>query len=318
MPLRLTRLSRLAWLCLALLLSTFVSAAPANAQEQRSLRHDGAERDYLIYGPRSTSAAGTVPLVIVLHGAGTTGEIIATITRFGALARTEGFYAVFPDGTGPLFANTWNARHCCGWAMTEEVDDVGFIAALIDQLTAEHPIDPNRVYVAGFSNGAMLAHLVGIELSDRVAAIAPVAGVLFGDEPIPSNPVPALIINNADDRVIPPFGREPGVDGPLWEIWDGTPLQPSDYQARFWAEANGCELRSRLTFASAFRGESYACPEGASVEYHLINDNRHLWPGGSLTIGGVDPAIYDATAVIWSFFSDHVRTSDEPELDLAG
>lgn len=300
---------------LAALLFTAAFAGQVSAQDQRSFSHDGIARDYLIFGPASTSATGLAPLVIVLHGAGIDADNTAGITRFGDLAREEGFYAVFPDGIGPLFMNTWNAGHCCGQAMTEGIDDVGFIASLIDRLLATHPIDPDRIYVTGFSNGAMLAHRIGIELADRIAAIAPVAGTLFGDEPIARTPVPALIINNTDDRVVPPSGREPGVDGPLLQVWGGAPLLPAEYQARYWADVNGCERRSTLTASAAYRFESFACPAGVSVEFYLVNNNRHLWPGGDVAIGGLSAATFDATGVIWEFFTRHSRSTEAQEAE---
>lgn len=99
------------------------------------------------------------------------------ITGFTDKARAEGFIVVYPEGTsrrGQLF--TWKAGHCCGYAMEQRVNDVAFIGALIDALLARYPIDPKRVYVTGMSNGAMMAHRLGIELSEKVAAIAPAVG----------------------------------------------------------------------------------------------------------------------------------------------
>jgi len=116
---------------------------------------------------------------------------------------------------------TWNAGHCCDPAMRQSADDVGFVNALIDELSRMHPIDPDRIYVTGMSNGGMLSHRLGIELSHRIAAIAPVVATVFGDEKKPANPVSALMLNGLLDRNVPPDGGSPGGRGR--NAWDGTP-----------------------------------------------------------------------------------------------
>jgi poly(3-hydroxybutyrate) depolymerase len=94
-----------------------------------------------------------------------------------ALAERAGFIVVYPNGTGRLDEKllTWNAGLCCGYAMTEKVDDVGFVRALLDALATRAPVDTARVYATGLSNGAMLSYRLAAQLSDRIAAVAPVA-----------------------------------------------------------------------------------------------------------------------------------------------
>lgn len=283
-------------------------AAPASALEEQSLTVDGLERSYLLAVPDGYRARAALPLVIVLHGAGTTARYAAQITGFDDKAEQEGFIAAFPNGTGPWVLQTWNAEHCCGTAMDNGVDDIGFISALIDRLLAGYPIDPGRVYVTGFSNGAMLTHRVGIELSDKVAAIAPVAGGLFGGEPMPANPVPVLFVNSVEDRVIPPDGKQPTVDGPMLGVWDGRPLLPSDYQATYWSAANHCNPASIVTAGDHYRMERYVCPVGAAVEYYLVDDNRHAWPGERDRVtGNLINEDFNATSIIWDFLRRYRR-----------
>jgi len=149
--------------------------------------HGGRLRSYILRLPPAMPPGG-VPLVLVLHGGGGNGVNAESMTDFTSLARAKGFIVAYPDGSargrGGLL--TWNAGHCCGYAMQSNVDDVGFLSALIDDLRSRYPIDSKRVYVTGISNGAMMAHRVGRELPQKVAAIAPVVGDVFGDEKAPT------------------------------------------------------------------------------------------------------------------------------------
>lgn len=291
--------------CAALVPST------ASALEAHSLSVGGIQREYLLETPGDVAGDTLVPLVLVLHGAGQTANAAVSMTAFDQLAKEAGFFAVFPDGTGPMFIHTWNAVHCCGPAMVEGADDITFITALIDALEAKYPIDPRRIYISGFSNGAMMTHRLAIALSDRVAAIGTVAGALFGDEPLPEHPVPAIIVNGAADPVIPSDGRNPVADGPPLEVWDESMLQPSAYQALFWAEANGCQPLPLIARTDAYRLERFTCPVGGAVEYYLVDDNRHAWPGDRVMLGSVSSDRFDATRMLWDFFRRQARALPE-------
>jgi polyhydroxybutyrate depolymerase len=231
------------------------------------------------------------------------------MTGFTQKARREGFIVVYPEGTGRLKTTllTWNAGHCCGYAMENKVDDVGFIRALIEELSRRYPVDPDRIYVTGMSNGGMMTHRLGRELADRVAAIAPVVATIFGDEEKPSRPVSALMINGSLDRNVPPAGGAPGGRGS--QAWDGTPLRPTLEQAAFWASADGCRSDASKTDTKTWTHWSYACPTGKSVELYLLKDNGHAWPGGERGSrrGDKPSESLDATDVIWSFFKSRTR-----------
>ncbi|MQX38538.1 alpha/beta hydrolase family esterase [Roseospira navarrensis] len=298
---------------LAGLVMALAAAALSPAQARNSapgptvhtLLHDGLTRRYLLHVPaRVRTGAEPVPLVVVLHGGGGTAESAVRMTGFSRLATREGFLVAYPEGTSPggrLY--TWNAHHCCAFAMRTGVDDVGFIRALIETLLRDHPVDPDRVFVAGLSNGGMLAHRIGIEMSDRVAAIGTVIAGLFGDEATPRVPVSVLIINGALDRMVPPEGGL--TDGPFVRAWDGRPMRPAAYQGAFWARANGCAPDpepgpDRGPRVSSWR---YACPPGVAVERILVHDNAHDWPGGQPWTQGEAPSTaLDATETLWRFF----------------
>lgn len=289
-----------------------IGHAHAKDLTEHRLFYGGLERRYLLDVPSNTRhGAGRLPLVLVLHGGGGTAESAARMTGFGRLARREGFIVAYPEGTSRrdrMF--TWNAGHCCGYAMRRRVDDVGFLGALIDRLVRDNGVDPDRVYVTGLSNGGMMAHWAGIGLSDRVAAIGPVISGLFGEEPKPPSGVSAIIINGALDESVPTEGGQSG--GLFAKAWDGTPIKPAAYQGAFWAAANGCDPTPRRHPEGADPNllvETYDCPSGAAVVRYLVQDNGHAWPGGQRgsRLGDQPSRSMDATAVMWEFFKSQRR-----------
>jgi polyhydroxybutyrate depolymerase len=191
--------------------------------------------------------------------------------------------------------------------MERQIDDVGFINALLDTLAVRYPVDPRRIYVTGMSNGAMMSHRLGRELSHRIAAIAPVVGAVFGDEPPARGPVSALIINGLLDTSVPPNGGlSQGVGR---DSWDGTPAQPNIAQATYWATANGCDATPAREERGAVMTTRYRCPAGSAVELVQLSDNGHAWPGGERGSqrGDAPTTSYDATAAMWAFFKTHSK-----------
>jgi len=280
------------------------------AADRHTLVHDGIERTYVIRVPHGLDPRrGRVPLVVVLHGGGGNARNAEAMTGFTGKAAREGFIVVYPEGTGRFKGRllTWNAGHCCGHAMERRSDDVGFIGALLDRLVATHPIDPKRIYVTGMSNGGMMTHRLGIELSHRFAAIAPVVATLFGDERAPAHPVSALILNGMADLSVPHLGGAPG--GRFPDAWEGTPALPALAQASFWADANGCENTPERHDRGPFVLTRYRCPGGKDVELYLVRDNGHAWPGGKAGSrrGDTPSPSPDATDLIWAFFEAHTR-----------
>jgi polyhydroxybutyrate depolymerase len=295
-----------------------VIPASGGAQDEQTIVVGGRSRTYLI---RDFAQDAAAPLVIVLHGGGGDAQTAEEKTGFDRVAARDHFIVVYPDGTarpgrGRLAAArrrllTWNAGHCCAGAMTSGVDDVAFISTLIDALTASGRVDPSRVYVTGMSNGAMMTHRIGRELSTKIAAIAPVAGAVFGDEPPPQAPVPAMIIVGADDRTIPPQGGRlqvrPGLENRSAADHD---VAPALDQALYWAKYDGCDRSSRTKTPAWTKTEWTSCRSGAPVVFYDVNDNGHAWPGGAAgRRGGADQPTraFDATEAIWTFFTHQRR-----------
>ena len=292
---------------IAALLLLGVFALPALTAEagRHTLDHGGASRSYVVRLPEKSRAL--LPLVLVLHGGGGNAANAEQMTGFTAKGRKENFIVVYPEGSGRMRDKllTWNARHCCAYAMKNDVDDVGFIDALLDELIANYPVDPKRVYVTGMSNGGMMTHRLGIELSQRFAAIAPVVATIFGDERPASMPVSALMINGALDEHVPPAGGAPGGRGE--RSWDGTPAKPALAQFQYWSDVNRCGRAAENDSRKWTHWRTACGKEG--VELYLIKDNGHAWPGGKPGSSRGDPPseAMNATDVIWRFFSAHSR-----------
>ncbi|MBA3036458.1 MAG: polyhydroxybutyrate depolymerase [Desulfobacterium sp.] len=274
--------------------------------------HGGIERSYLVRVPdRLDQHDGRIPLVPVLHGGGGNAFNAERMTGFTEKALKEGFIVVYPEGTGRLKHKflTWNAGHCCGFAMNKHIYDVGFINDLIDKLIKDYPIDSKRVYITGISNGGMMTHRLGIELSSRIAAIAPVVATFFGDEKTPEHPVSAIMLNGVLDSSVAPQGGPPG--GRFSDSWDGTTTKPAVEQAAFWAKTNGCSTTPRSSDHPAFSLSQYNCPANLDVEIYLIKDSGHAWPGGQKgRLRGDNPSSsISATDIIWDFFKTHEQAS---------
>lgn len=295
------------------ILAAWLFSVTANAQQKypllkKQVSFGGEKRSYSLYIPQSIdlNTSKKVPIVLVLHGGGGNGKVAAETTGFSAKAESEGFIALYPDGSGRrLFnLNTWNVTHCCGYSMRKKKDDIGYISYLIDLIIEKYPIDSNRIYVTGMSNGGMMSHVIGLRLADKVAAIAPVMAGLFGDEVTPEIAMPTLIINGLQDKTFPMQGGLPA--GPFAKSWDGTHLQQVKYQGVFWAKNNHCSLvvpEAQLTpLISVW---DYKCPAGAPVIHYVVNDNGHAWPGGKKGShrGDKPSTAMNATDVIWEFFS---------------
>ncbi|QQS14310.1 MAG: dienelactone hydrolase family protein [Rhodospirillales bacterium] len=296
-------------LSLAALLA--LASAPARAGEPRTLRVDGVERGYWLHAP--ASAKPGAPLVIVLHGAGGGGEQAARAYRWDRKAEAEGFVVAAPDAS-PSFAGrpasfatnprVWNDGSGRGSPNIRASDDVGLVAALIESLARSHRIDPARVYVTGFSSGAGMAQRVGQELAPRVAAIAPVAGIMVAAPRAPARAMPVFYLSGDRDPLNPVEG------GVISLPWGGRyPKEPLAVVVGRWRALNGCPDAAARDDSGgvdtlAWRG----CRDGVEVRYSLVRGLGHEWPGGARSglpesMVGPHSAALDATAEIWRFFA---------------
>lgn len=278
------------------------------------LAHDGRQRRYLLHVPPQHDGRTRRPLVIMLHGGGGNADGAARFYGWNEKSDAEGFYVVYPEGVGRI--HTWNAVHCCGEAHRENVDDVGFMATLIEELRRTLPIDERRVCVTGMSNGGMMAHRLAAERPELFAAIAPVAASVGGrmtpHHPVrlphkPKLPVPVMIVHGVDDQHVMYAG------GKTKEGFMRNRVDVSvEESAQFWVAANGCEESPReepMDSGAAIRRTYAARNGGAEVVVISVPGQGHAWPGGRKPRPKADepsPAVH-ATDLIWAFFERHAR-----------
>jgi len=277
-----------------------------------SLTHAGRTRTYKVYIPTIciVQKQKSVPLVIVLHGGGGNAKNAARVTGFSQKANTQGFIVVYPNGTSWIGRNislTWNSGNCCGYALENNIDDVGFIKTLIEKLEHELPIDPKRIYATGISNGAMMSYRLACELSDRIAAIGPVAGALNIRDCKPTHPVSVVIIHGKDDKYVLYNG---GKSLKMADNHERTDT-PVSYAVSFWIKNNQCSGTPQKEEKGRLIKELYAGGlSGTEVLLYTIKGGEHAWPGGKKTgYIGADEPIHEisATNLIWEFFENHPK-----------
>lgn len=284
--------------------------------ETLELEAGGRIRQALVVAPAGT-AQTALPVVLMFHGAGASARLALGNTGWAELAVREGAVAVFPEGTRPdpsrppMFRQnpqTWNDGSGRGHVARSGVDDVAFTAALLDALAARRAIDRARVYVTGFSNGASLAFRLGAELAERVAAIAPVAGHLWLDDPRPARAVPLFYVMGTADPINPLDGGE--VETP-WGRSEHHP--PALRSVERWRAALGCDgAHEVLRDDGAVRMVRWdACARGGEVVYCTVEGLGHVWPGGTRLlpewIVGRSTQALQGTEEIWRFFRRHRR-----------
>lgn len=306
----------------SLLFVLSLNAAATFAQDTQPDLHEfvynGQTRTYLLHLPPQYDGTTPLPLVFVFHGGGGNARISEQMTQFYPAADEMGFIVVHPNGSGNRdnILLTWNGGFCCDYARDYEIDDVGFISALIDELAATYAVDVNRIYATGFSNGAIMSHRLGAELSDKIAAIAPVAGAIGGNAhpgtPLfmpssPDNPVSVLIIHGFMDLNMPYNGGNSSAGLGVEDFWAVSVGEST----RFWVEANNCDylLNREVDSSGLVFYDSYECPSGVDVEVVTIVDAGHSWPGGNAPRPGANEpsSRLDATRYMLEFFATHPR-----------
>ncbi|MGA0895326.1 MAG: alpha/beta hydrolase family esterase [Ilumatobacteraceae bacterium] len=275
---------------------------------------DGRTRTYRLYVPASLDASTPAPLLVALHGGLGTSSQFQANSGFDGLAESNGFVVVYPDGigaradgTGP---QTWNGGYCCGPAARAGVDDVGFIRQLIDRLEAERSIDSSRIFVAGHSNGAIMAYRLACELSDRIAAIGVQAGSLGVDTCAPARAVSVIHLHGTADTNHP-------IDGGVGSGVSGVAFRPARDAVEALAAADGCSptpMPSLDPTNPDLAVTTWAqCREAATVRYVVVDGATHAWMGrpalselASSFVGEPYPNL-DASRAIWSFLASHPR-----------
>ena len=266
--------------------------APQPEESAWTLAVGGRERVAKVHVPAIVKADVEAPLVLNFHGFTSNASQQALLSGMSAKADKEGFVVVYPEG----LQSSWNAGACCGSSMNDSIDDVGFVSALLDEAEKRLCVDKRRIFVTGMSNGAFLLHKLGCTLADRIAAIAPVAGVVATPTCTPSRPVPVFHTHGTLDALVPFFG----------DAIKGFPSARNSADA--WALRNGCSLTPTEVFRNFdARCETYpGCKAGGDVTLCIIEGGGHTWPGG-LPVPAFGHTSYsmNVTDKMWEFFRQH-------------
>ena len=273
---------------------------PAGTTTQGSVMVSGRARTFRVHVPSTYRADRAMAIVLAFHGGGGSGKQMEESSLLDVQADREGFVTVYPDGTGVL--GTWNGGLCCGRAVEENVDDTAFVKAILDHLEGALCADTRRIFATGMSNGGILSHRLACELSDRLAAIAPVAGTIGVTDCKPSRPIPVMHVHGTLDGHVPVGG--------------GTGCGPSGASyvsvadtMEGWRNRNACAA-TKVAYDAMGDGTCLAYTGcAASTVLCTIEAGGHSWPGGAPKTAvsdcpsdGVQSRTFIANEVMWKFF----------------
>lgn len=277
---------------------------------------DNTNRYYDVFLPSShTTSSSNHPVIIDLHGALSTKEDQRLFSNFEGIAEANDVIVVWPQAlnitTCLNSGNRWNAN------VTNQPDDVSFIDNLIDQIIIDYKVDLNRIYVSGLSNGGYLAYNLACALSNKIAAIASVAGTmnedLMNNYCSPSRAVPIIQVHGTADQIISYTG---------FNSCEGHQASVEELVS-FWGAKANCSSSYTIdiledvdtTDNSSVKIHSYEdCTTGAIFKLVIIEGGGHIWPGSETFRDYYADYAHllfpmnfdiDASEMIWEFFSDY-------------
>jgi polyhydroxybutyrate depolymerase len=275
----------------------------------------GVERTAILQRPAAAASGRPAPGLILLHGGGESGAIYKKWYGFDIVADREGFVAVYPDAID----KAWNyGRPYSGEATkigAETVDDIGFIRRLIDDLIAREIADPDRIYVAGNSLGALMTYAVACSLSDKIAAAAALVGSMTEHQAadcLPVRPLPMMLIAGTNDYMLP-------YDG--WLYPNGRVLSVVE-TLEHWRRLSGCSGQTFKRLPHLNRDdrtrveviEWTGCRKGAELRLFKVVGGGHRTPRLSLDD---NPATahkfgrrnydFEAAEEIWKFVKQYAK-----------
>lgn len=271
------------------------------------IRSGGSLRTYLLHVPEGYDGSRPLPIVLVFHGFGGNAAGMAKLTGWNDRADAHIFFVAYLNGT--MASGSDAGVEGAGWnnGITPDLglttDDVGFVRDVVGQLKQRFSVDGQRVYAAGFSNGAFMTHRLGAELPDLLAGIAAVEGTIGNALPDgelltvthPMGPMPVIIVHGeADTHVLYDGGQATEGLGKM------NAMSVED-AVKFWVAADGCRglPREANNSANVLVTDYRECSSGSEVLLYTVVNGRHEWP----TLAGHTG--FSATDAIWDFFSQH-------------
>jgi polyhydroxybutyrate depolymerase len=289
-------------------------------ENKRTLTFGGLERTYFLHIPKSHDSAKPYPVVLVFHGGGSNAKQWISYCGLNETADRNGFVAVYPNGTG----KTVQGYEIFGWnggprepggtnVPLSLIDDVGFTRTMLDDLTNVVKVDTNRVFAAGMSMGAIMVYRLASELSDRIAAIAPIAGPMGTETCHPKYPVSVIHFHGTEDQAVPIKGGKGKLDP------SGTEFYSVEYSIASWVRADECKeepivesLADKVDDGTKVTRRIYSGGKGgAEVVFIEVEGGGHTWPdrefGPELKILGRSTKDISANDMMWEFFRKHER-----------
>ena len=296
------------------------------------------KRLYKVHVPAGYRKDTPTPLVIVFHGGGGSAQGSIDFFKLNPKADLQNFIVVYPEGTGKRVAGkifaSWNAGKCCPPATIRNIDDVGFISMMIDELKKNFAIDAKRIYATGFSNGALICYRLACQLSEKIAAIAVGGAHDAFPDCHPQRPVPILHFHGTLDNCGLYNG---GVCGGCFADYLHSMGLPADRNASLWnckpvpeyinewRGIDGCSGEAKVVYqkGSATCISYDQCSANAEVVLCTLEGSGHTWPGGDYgnkmcqrnknsrlcqewinTVGTVNKDL-SANDMLWEFFKKH-------------
>jgi polyhydroxybutyrate depolymerase len=295
------------------------SSAVGAREEKVTITSGGVERWYLRRVPPVHDGTTPVPVVVDLHGYSEGAEVHTLVSGLGPYGDEQGFVTVTPHGQGQGPVPLWDT--------TPGGPDQVFLEGMLDDVEASLCVDTTRVFVTGLSNGAMMTSMLACELSGRVAAAAPVAGVTEMEDCQADRPVPVVAFHGTEDGFLsygggfgPHVASLPSPDGQgtLGDVagQGGEQVEPTGPSVpevvADWAGRNGCDDAAPAEDAVAddVTVLTFACPVGVEAELYRVEGGGHSWPGSELlanvedVVGHTTMSI-SANEVMWEFFEQH-------------
>ena len=278
-----------------LILIAFFAFNLLNAQvENKTISHDGVDREYIVHVPSYYDGSEPLPLLFCFHGYTSNANALMLYSGFNNLSESRNFIAVYPQGLLHLGNTHWNVG---GFTIGSTVNDVDFVDTLLDELLQNYNIDESRVYSTGMSNGGFMSFLLACQLSNRITAVASVTGSMTPETYNACNPqriVPVLQIHGDDDSVVP-------YNGAIW-------TRPINDVLSYWSDHNNCKIMPEVysinntnesdgsTVIQLVYDEGSNC---SSVIHFKVEGGGHDWPGAW---GNMD---INASIEVWDFLSQY-------------
>lgn len=251
------------------------------------LIHDDLERSYYVYEPDNTTAA-PLPVIINFHGYGGTINDYVLEADLRPLVNTKNVIVVYPQGSCLEGVPHWNAT-LPGPGNKSTTDDLGFVEALIGQLSEDYNIDLDRIYACGYSNGGMMAYALACYKSNLIAAIGSMSGVMLdtSESCVPNKALSLIKIHGTEDAILPYFGDN---------NWNAV-----NDALNFWVNNNNTNSDPELnTIGNIARYQYLNGTDGTRVAHYKIFEGEHYWI--DFEFDGDDTA-----TLLWNFFDLYDR-----------